>query len=329
MGFSKDQLPSPGWSGYSLFVILDIFVGNSDSDKAHPVLRDLLRFLLCLTRAPPETLGELFAFFMRFKDSSVFRNNFESWIEDEPGFYSGGDLTKAIQNLFKHNSHSNDLKSLFCSSGSTCGKYLYPLTENAYNNKNFIEGFLDTYLSFVCHLAPTFKEKLEEFHHEASTKFKSCCSSGSCPKIVECPCALPFLYSYGFSFWSPGDLNCVDNDGNSKHGSGGHFEDDKGCTKKSCFEFIIQLERVISGKPFEKLLDAIEAFLWSIRLPFFLFVLAFWALVISYFLYVQLYKLDILHIDSHLHLSRSFKLLPSTLFSDASSKLKDLSYFTL
>ncbi|KAK1932180.1 hypothetical protein X943_002303 [Babesia divergens] len=103
---------------------------------------------------------------------------------------------------------------------------------------------------------------------------------------------------------------------------------------KKCFDFITQLGKFLGTDKLEEstllsLIAEIEAFLWSIRLPFFLFVLAFWAFVMSYFLYVQLYKLDLLHLKSHAHLSRSFKILPSTLFSDASSKLKDLSYFTL
>ncbi|KAK1934935.1 variant erythrocyte surface antigen-1 family protein, partial [Babesia divergens] len=200
MGFSPDKLSSTGRNGSSLHAVLKVFC----DDGFYPLTR-LVQFALCIFRNPPETLGELFAFFFRFGYSDVFTSNFESWINGEPGFYSGSDLKKAIQNLYgsshSGNSHSNDLKSLYdCSStkGSsgtppTCGKYLYPLTYNAYNNKNFIEGFLDTYLSWVCYSAEKFEKKLKEFHHEASTKSLKCCLSSSC-KIVECPCALPFLY---------------------------------------------------------------------------------------------------------------------------------------
>ncbi|KAK1935317.1 variant erythrocyte surface antigen-1 family protein [Babesia divergens] len=337
MGFSKSNLPSPGKKGLDLGH--DIY--GFCKDGFYPLTR-LVQFILCISQRPPETLLDLYAFFVRFKDSSVFKNNFVNWIEGEPGEYSGEDLKNALEKLY--GSHSGDhspanLYSLYdChatknSSNPTCGPYLHALTEEV--SGVFTPELCSMYLSWICHLTKDFKALLEKFKKDFEDSCEHC-SSGSCSSIVECPCALPFLYSYGFTFFSPNSLNCVTPSGNSRHSipgqgkeAGKHFEGDKGCTKKSCFEFIIQLERVISGKPFEKLLNAIEAFLWSIRKPFFLFVLAFWAFVMSYFLYVQLYKLDLLELNSHDHLPRSFKILPSTLFSDASSKLKDLSYFTL
>ncbi|KAK1932155.1 variant erythrocyte surface antigen-1 family protein [Babesia divergens] len=311
MGFKN--LSSTAKSGYSLHHgVLTSFC----QDGFYPLTR-LVQFAFWVSRYP-ETLGELFAFFFRFSESDVFKN-FGDYVDGEPGSYPGKALQDAVQGFYgsedshKISSHPSDLRSLIAcpatkESRATCGKYLHPLTYNAYHG--FIEGFLGTYLSWICYSAEKFKEKLKGFYNEASEKF-SCCSTGSCEKIVTCPCALPFLYSFGFGFWSPKGLN--DNN-------------------KKCSDFIDQLRFVIWGKPstpLSKLLEEIERFIWSIRLPFFLFILAFWAFVISYFLYVQLYKLDLLHLKSHAHFSRSFKILPSTLFSDASSKLKDLSYFTL
>ncbi|KAK1935274.1 variant erythrocyte surface antigen-1 family protein, partial [Babesia divergens] len=155
MGFSKENLPSPGRKGEDLFFILDIFVGKADSDNAHPVLRDLLRFLLCLTRTPPETLGELFVFFQKFKDSSVLHSklkDFADYVDGEPGTYSGEDLKTAVRGLYgskeSHSgshSHSNDLYSLYDCSTSTCGKYLYPLIQDA--SDIFGDDFIQTYLS--------------------------------------------------------------------------------------------------------------------------------------------------------------------------------------
>ncbi|KAK1939074.1 putative Spectrin repeat superfamily protein, Extracellular matrix-binding protein [Babesia divergens] len=314
MGFESSKLSSTARDGYDLYAVLKAFC-----ESGFCPLTRLVQFALCIFRNPPETLGELFAFFMKFKDSPVFKD-FESYVDGEPGFYSGSALKKALEDLYgSSKSHSGDhspanLYSLsYCegpkgsgTSHPTCGRYLYPLTENAY--KDFIEGFLDTYLSWVCHSAEDFKKKLKEFHEKASKTYLKCCLSSSKCKIVHCPCALPLIYSHGFTFRSPATLN-----------NG----------KKSCQNFIDQLGHVANGDLFTKLLEEIPKLIWSIRKPFFLFVLAFWAFVISYFLYVQLYKLDLLHLKSHAHFSRSFKILPSTLFSDASSKLKDLSYFTL
>ncbi|KAK1935523.1 variant erythrocyte surface antigen-1 family protein [Babesia divergens] len=332
MGFSKENLSSTARDGWSLYHVLKVFC----EDGFYPLTR-LVQFVLCVSRYPPETLGEFFAFFKKFVSSSVFKKDFADYASKEPGFYPGQKLKNALGNLYGSHSgsHPSDLKSLYdCSStkGSsgtppTCGKYLHALTEYAYNNKDFIDKFVDTYLSYVCHYAPTFKEKLKEFQGEFSSS--SCCSSGSCKQIVKCPCILPKFYKYGFTFNSPGDLACENGDGGSRHPKD-HSDGQEGkCTKKSCSDFITQLEKVANGDPFKNLLEEIERFIWSIRKPFFFFILAFWAFVISYFLYVQLYKLDLLHLKSHAHFSRSFKILPSTLFSDASSRLKDLSYFTL
>ncbi|KAK1935287.1 variant erythrocyte surface antigen-1 family protein [Babesia divergens] len=318
MGFESSNLSSTARDGLSLYAVLHVFCESG----FYPLTR-LVQFILCVSQRPPETLLELFAFFVKFKDSGVFTSKFADYVTGEPGFYSGSDLKNALENFIgsgshSGNSHSADLKSLYDCPGQkgsgtshpTCGKYLYPLTYNAYNNNIFIKDFLDTYLSIVCHYAPNFKEKLKDFYNEALTKSLKCClSSSKCEKIVECPCALPFLYSFGFGFRSPKILN--------------------GTNKKSCSDFITQLGLVANGDLFTNLLEEIDNFLWSIRFPFFFGFLYVWFFVLSYFFYVILIKLDTVHTGSHLHLPRSFKILPSTLFSDASSKLKDLSYFTL
>ncbi|KAK1940753.1 variant erythrocyte surface antigen-1 family protein [Babesia divergens] len=308
MGFKN--LSSTAKSGYDLSAALHVFC----KDGFYPLTR-LLEFCLFVSRIPPATLLELFVFFMKFKDSSVFKEHFSEYVDGEPGSYSGRMLQTALQRLFASHfgSHPYDLKSLHdCegprgSSNPTCGQYLYPL----YNADSvFNRDFLGIYLSIVCHLAENLKRELESFYKEAKENFKCCISTSTgspCPSIVSCPCALPFFYNNGFSFYSPSTLN------------GG----------KKCSDFVDQIEKVVEGNILTDLLKVIDNFLWSIRLPFVYAFLYIWILVISYFYYVQFYKLDLLHIDSHLHLPRSFKILPSTLFSDASSKLKDLSYFTL
>ncbi|KAK1936812.1 variant erythrocyte surface antigen-1 family protein, partial [Babesia divergens] len=312
MGFSKENLSSTARDGWSLYHVIEPFCTNG----FYPLTR-LLQFSLCVSRYPPETLGEFFGFFRRFRFSDVFKSHFESYVSGEPGFYSGSDLKTALEQLYgsshpngsSTSPHSNDLRSLYDCEGPkgsgtshpTCGKYLFALTHNA--SDLFSENFVDTYVSWVCYLPKDFKTLLEKF----KGKFSSCCQSSSCKKIVECPCALATLYSQGFVFSSPNSLNT---------------------NNKICSDFITQLGKVVGkGSPLQGLLDAIDAFLWSIRFPFVYAFLYIWIIVISYFYYVQFYKLDLLHIDSHLHLPRSFKILPSTLFSDASSKLKDLSYF--
>ncbi|KAK1935307.1 variant erythrocyte surface antigen-1 family protein, partial [Babesia divergens] len=339
MGFSN--LSSTPVQGEKLYH--DIY--GFCKDGFYPLTR-LVQFILCVSRHPPESLFDLYAFFKKFVEAlnskPELSSTFVQWIDGEPGTPDGQALKDAVQGLYgSHSGSSHSPANLFSlvdchatkASGASCGPYLHALTEDV--SGVFTPKLCSMYLSYVCYLAEKFYSEFQKFHKEAEKKFSSCCKS-SCQKIVECPCALPFLYSQGFTFHSPSTLNCVDNEGKSKHvGQGGkkdhgkHEEGKDGCTTKSCSDFITQLKLVVNGHPFKTLIAEIEKFLWSIRLPFFLFVLAFWAFVMSYFLYVQLYKLDLLHLKSHAHLSRSFKILPSTLFSDASSKLKDLSYFSL
>ncbi|KAK1939091.1 variant erythrocyte surface antigen-1 family protein, partial [Babesia divergens] len=335
MGFSN--LSSTGKSGESLHGAIKYFC----LDGFYPLTR-LTEFSFCIFRNPPDTLGELFAFFRKFAEAlnskTDLSSTFVQWINGEPGFYSGSDLKSALENL-KGSSHSSShipanlfsLSGCHATKGSgtsppTCGPYLHALTEEV--SGVFTPELCSMYLSWICYLAKDFYSEFQKFHTAAQKKF-SCCKS--CQKIVECPCALPFLYSQGFTFLSPGGLNCVDAQGKSKHGSGWgkHYEGKDDCTTKSCSDFVSQLGLVVNGQPFKDLLKVIDAFIWSIRLPFIYAFLYIWILVISYFYYVQFYKLDLLHLKSHAHFSRSFKILPSTLFSDASSKLKDLSYFTL
>ncbi|KAK1933074.1 variant erythrocyte surface antigen-1 family protein [Babesia divergens] len=338
MGFSG-KLSSPGKKGLDLGHVLAVFC----KDGFYPLAR-LCEFALYVSRRPPDTLGELFIFFMKFagalnSKTDPLKTEFSNYASKEPGRPSGDSLKNALEYFVgseKHhwedkskNSHKTsptssfaDLYSLIHCSGPkgsgippTCGEYLHPLIHNV--DGVFTPELCDMYLSFFCHLGPKFYSEFKDFHTAASTKF-SCClsSSGSpCPKIVECPCALPFIYSWGFTFFSPSNLN--------------------GTNKKSCKDFLDQLGKFLglgsngSSPYFKNLLRVIDEFIWHIRLPFIYAFLYIWILVISYFYYVQFYKLDLLHVNSHLHLPRSFKILPSTLFSDSSSNLKDLSYFTL
>ncbi|KAK1933772.1 variant erythrocyte surface antigen-1 family protein, partial [Babesia divergens] len=290
MGFSPDKLSSTARDGHALYYVLHVFCTNG----FYPLTR-LLQFSLCVSQRPPETLGELFAFFFRFSESDVFKN-FGDYVDGEPGWYRGKALKDAVQGFYgskeshKNSSHPSDLRSLIAcpapKASSTCGQYLHPLTYNAYNKNIFIDAFLDTYLSWVCYSAENFKKKLEDFYNEASTKFKSCCSTGSCEKIVTCPCALPFLYSFGFGFWSPNSLNC------ESHGSS-HTGQEKDCTRKSCKDFVTQLGKVLEeNSPLGLLIKQIEKFLWHIRFPFFFGFLYVWFFVLSYFFYVILIKLD-------------------------------------
>ncbi|KAK1935321.1 variant erythrocyte surface antigen-1 family protein, partial [Babesia divergens] len=248
MGFKAESLISPGRNGLSLHDVLKVFC----DDGFYPLTR-LAEFILCVSQRPPESLFDLYAFFKKFVEAlnskSELSSRFVQWINDEPGWYPATMLKTALEQLYgsktSHSSSSHTPANLFSLSGchaniaskASCGPYLHPLTDKA--SGVFTKELCSMYLSWICYLAKDFKALLEEFHKEAQEKF-SCCTS--CTKIVECPCALPFLYSWGFQFNSPNSLN-----GNSK----------------KCSEFLAQLKNVLEGSaPLSLLLSEIETFLW-------------------------------------------------------------------
>ncbi|KAK1932198.1 hypothetical protein X943_001153, partial [Babesia divergens] len=59
MGFLKENFPSPGKKGFNLYNDIKVFCESG----FYPLTR-LLQFSLCIFRNPPDTLGELFGFFM-------------------------------------------------------------------------------------------------------------------------------------------------------------------------------------------------------------------------------------------------------------------------
>ncbi|KAK1937547.1 variant erythrocyte surface antigen-1 family protein [Babesia divergens] len=342
MGFTKEKLSSTPRVGNSLFPVLKSFC-----DSGFFPLSRLCEFLLCVTLQPPSSLVELYVFFRRIGEalnSDVFTKEFSNYVDGEPGFYPGRKFAAAVRALYgsesshwngnqRNGKHKKDSESpanlyslVYCNgpkgySGRTCGPYMYPLLTDAFQIHP--TAFTGTYLSWVCYLADDFKKGLKEFKEDFELCSHCKGSSGKCEKIVECPCVSPKLYKYGFIFWRAWVLNCPEH---SQHPQGQTGK----CTQKSCANFVTQLSLLLGpSAPLSKLIEEIPKFIFHIRFPFFFGFLYVWFFVLSYFCYVILIKLDTFHTGSHLHLPRSFKILPSTLFSDASSKLKDLSYFTL
>ncbi|KAK1932141.1 variant erythrocyte surface antigen-1, alpha subunit [Babesia divergens] len=190
MGFSPDNLPTPGRHGRDLYDVLNLFCGSKTSP-----LTKLFDFSLFVAMRPPETLIELIAFFLQFRFNlwtGPLKTEFSQYASMEPGTPDGSALTNAIEDLYDFSghprgsaSHLADLQSLFACDGpkgsnATCGRYLFPL-----NNINgvFTPEFCAVYLSWVCHLGLKLHAMFQKFHEEAKGKF-SCCLSSSCEKIV-------------------------------------------------------------------------------------------------------------------------------------------------
>ncbi|GIX61789.1 variant erythrocyte surface antigen-1 family protein [Babesia caballi] len=210
-----------------------------------------------------------------------------------------------------------------------CGTYLYPVTYCA--GATFAPKFAYTYLSWIVDFAHDLQSRLKAFLDEFNAlKCLGCgkCGQGSshitnnhgdlsacgCKSIPQCADDLPLFYAHGFQFMSANKL---------KNGTDG-----RGANKRECYKFATQLKNVTAGEPLSEFLKAIDVFLFCLRLPFLLLIASLWTLTAITLLYNYLFKLDLLHIKSHLHLPSSHKILPSALFTAGkASALKKLFHY--
>lgn len=161
------------------------------------------------------------------------------------------------------------------------------------------------YVSWIVYLAPKFYSLLEELKGE----FEKCttCSGQnghSWEYICRCPCALPILYSYGFTLIDPSQLY-----------------------SKSCSAIIEQIKNVLRDKsPLKELITKCDEFLWSIRQMFVFPLCIAWARVILQLIYMFIFQLDILRFRSH-WFSKSSKESPATVFTTKRVKVSKVSYF--
>ncbi|GBE59477.1 hypothetical protein, conserved [Babesia ovata] len=113
-------------------------------------------------------------------------------------------------------------------------------------------------------------------------------SGCQCPSIVQCKGVLPTLYQYGFTF---GDASALISQ------------------NKNCFSLRTQISQLLHSDHFRDLFDKCDEFLWRIRMPFFYTLVALWFVAFLLLAHTMLYRLDVLHIRSHLMRTKASHLI--------------------
>ncbi|GBE63246.1 hypothetical protein, conserved [Babesia ovata] len=339
----------------------DVLVGFCGDSTA--CLSNLCSLFNCLLPSAPKTLGEMFGFYyqlLRNWTSEVdHRKQALDGAVSSSSFTFVSDLD-VCSDLFTHREHfkiipngrskstllrnRSDLYSLSkpevsCyEANNQCGAYMASLSQNIYGtlaSKN-----ASNYLSWIVYLTETFYDLLCQLskacHGNCGSEKSRCrvtgcakniCSfskqsyfegtdmqhDGRCNSILNCRYTHPALYAYGFTF---GDRTNLD----------GRI-DDKDIPKRTCKTFIVQLQNVCSDRSVlsEIIHETIPNFLWKIREPFSLTLLALWSLTCSVHIAVSV-RLDVLRILLPLQVSPVIRPQKSPRCCD--SKLKqDLEKF--
>ncbi|GIX63007.1 variant erythrocyte surface antigen-1 family protein [Babesia caballi] len=341
MGFDTENLRKEERKGSELYYALKPFCTSANNP-----LRQLCEKLICLTRRAPKTLGGMFGFYCQLVQEwdkpsgspGSVKKAIEGTVEGVLACFSKNGATTALTDAVsklkgstQHHSGSHaNLSSIQSCNCDTCGKYLYPVTYCP--GATFATTFASTYLSWIVDFAQDLQSWLKAFLDEFNAlKCVGCgnCGHGSghtsndhgessackCASMPQCADDLPLFYAYGFQFMS---ANTLKNGGN-------------GAGPRKCHQFADQLKAVLSdkdGTPLWDLIVSIENFVYYIRLPFLLLAVSFWTLAAITLLYRYLFKLDLLHIKSHLHLPSSHKILPSALLTEnKASALKKLFHY--
>ncbi|CDR97038.1 hypothetical protein BBBOND_0309410 [Babesia bigemina] len=317
MGFRDKDLPKSSQQGNVISSILTPSCGGSD-----PLLT-LASYLNGLTRRTPRTTGELVSFFHHFgielhdygqKDLSPLGKSLSTPHPDCPDWdhlgrhdlqavsgIRGSEILTTIHNS-KHD-HADTLSTLVgCSSDATiCHPHCSPITYRAY--ALYSHTFAHTYLSWTVYLPDRLWESLEKLYYELKKHDYAKCSS-----LYLCSTAPPLLYLHGFT---PPEVGSQ--------------------PKLTCSDVIAKLQEIVNGGPIASLMTAMDNFLYGIREPFIFTIVALWSLAFLIFANTMLYRLDVLHIRSHLIRTKASHLIDVKALLTKGRKMlslyKDVDYF--
>ncbi|GBE59966.1 Spectrin repeat superfamily Extracellular matrix-binding protein, putative [Babesia ovata] len=352
MGFGEiSTMASQTQKGERLMRVLRDLCGDSEKP-----LSKLCGYLVCLTHRAPQNLGDMFAFYQGFimDYTGGFYGNKESPVHTQRALkdavteaYFGQEHPFDPSPLYGSIGHvdsdiKGDLYSIStCTSDSvnSCGLFVQPLTLNIY--RIFSSKHKSNYLSWIVYLTETFYDLLKKLFDECDAKcgakgsncHNKCCvkkcpvssktstpcnHDSECRSIVKCQNTLPTLYRHGFTYGNAESLN-------GEYGAG---------KKRTCKDFCKALKNVLNEDknveaPLAKLIYVtIPDFLWKIREPFSLTLLALWSLSLLYLLHIAVVRLDVLRIRSHLRSPSSHRIAAQSLLAAARVKaLGNVKYF--
>ncbi|GBE59170.1 hypothetical protein, conserved [Babesia ovata] len=345
-------------TGGELKEVLFDFCG--DASKPLSTLCIVLNGLL---RRPPQTLGDMFAFYHVFLQNysrEGTKHRITAFKEAVKKAYFGNEYTAltitAIQQTKSHdhssNSHQNgDLYTLVeCNNAKSsnipslpCGSYLQPLTLDARSMST--EKHADYYLSWIVYVTGTFYDLLK-------TLYEECCNNCNKPGtrcydkccVEKCPVKGAYVAEEPSKKLSTAKhtsechsiVKCQKTHPTlykygftfeSPHKLSGNDGIEK---QRSCIDFCKTLEKVIGdGCLLVKLIKDIDDFIWEIRQKFSITLLALWSLSLLYLLHITVVRLDVLRIRSHLKSPSSHRIAAQSLLAAARVKaLANVKYFS-
>ncbi|ORM39722.1 uncharacterized protein BXIN_0134 [Babesia sp. Xinjiang] len=322
MGFDESNFITSR-HGRHLYLVLWYY---TDASVTHSSLCQLAWCVFCVKLHTPRTTGDLFAFFYFIADkynvsvrdkvagAKQMKDVLIGAIDGYPGYHisestsDGRVLTNRFQELHSGDHPRNGSKHESLQSLYFCGEFAEPylswiiyLTEDL---KTGLEQLLTEFRSIDC-------SKNGGCKHTKGPKCTTDChndkSHCQCDTIVQCAGALYVFYRFGFTFENVHALNGTAKEENPGTGIKKY--------QHQCSDFSTQLRTVLDSDLFSKLLEAIYTFLKNIRLPFVLYLLTFWLVVVAYLSYGLTIPLDLLYIRSHWRLARSHKVTPLFLLS--------------
>ncbi|GBE59455.1 hypothetical protein, conserved [Babesia ovata] len=330
--------------GKDLKDALLVFCGH---EKSH--LNKLCSYLQCLLRRPPQTLGDMFAFYHRFlehwgsKDAMYKKTAFDESVRGAN--FGDPQTTLNVACIQQYSAHSGktheqgDLLGLLrCNQNKSpvvpCGAYLQPLTLGIHDI--FSEHNASRYLSWIVYITETFYDLLKKLYDD-------CCNN----------CKKPSSRCYDKCCSKDCNVKYTDDSGNPKNPSTndkhtadcysivkcrnahptlyaygftfGSPNDLSGSygpqTRRTCKDFCTALQKVIAGESvLIQLIKEIEDFIWKIRQNFSITLLALWSLSLLYLLHITVVRLDLLRIRSHLKSPSSHRIAAQSLLAAARVK---------
>ncbi|GBE61956.1 ribosome binding protein [Babesia ovata] len=316
MGFKQEHLPATHETGKHISTILTPSCGGED-----PLLT-LTSYLTCITSRTPRTTGELVSFFHNFGNSlykphphlSQLGSALSKPHDHCPDWdHLAADDLNAIQYIrgpapptANHDKgHSRTLSTLVgCDiTNAQCPPHISSTTYRAY--ALYSSSFAHAYLSWAVYLADRLWESLLKLHYDLENL--QCHDSKSKP-LHQCTKALPLLYSHGIT---PPDGTVQ--------------------SSLTCSAAVTKLKDVVNGKPIARLMTAMDLFLYRIRAPFLYTIIALWLTATLCIAHSLLYRMDVMHIRSHLLTTRASHNIDVKALLAGSRRMlslyKDVDYF--
>ncbi|CDR71651.1 hypothetical protein, conserved [Babesia bigemina] len=346
MGFADISVTaSHRQTGEYLKKVLEGFCGSESAP-----LTKLCAQLTCLLQKPPQTLGDIFAFYYGYITDYTggFYGVKASQTHTQQAFreavnaayfgtqYGGLDPSILLDNRSHRDAHSKgDLISISsCTSASVvpCGLYVKSLTQEI--TRYYSAEHKANHLSWIVYITETFCDLLKKLYDDCC---KKCGPAGSKCHVKSCVenCRVKYTDSTGkpttlspthnHSAKCKSIVTCRDTHPTLYrygftfgHPWGLNGSGNNEGAKRTCRDFCEALKKMLGeNSVLIQLRHQIDKFLWDIREKFSITVLALWLLSFLYLLHIMVIRLDLLHIKSHLHSPSSHRIAAQSLLAAA------------